>query len=326
MSPPVTYRPAYIGLFASLVLAVACNAYLDIQYGAFGIEVMVWSAIYFFTLRVAWKQGGQVNRSRSPAAKSLDHRRRAGHFSAVPPDVEPAARRPVCPGGHAGIDELRHRRSQKVHDGLDGLGGHGDVRHHAHARRLDHGVLSGALPVCCRIYARGRAGKPARAGGATGRGRPEHHRRPGRVDHCGDRDPAGRGAGTVCGNSASHLAFVEMEIRPAKQYRAILHGTEKGADGGILELGGAGGGAEDSKRSAGADGRGPGGDQDLANGEANGPSGDGYRESAGQRFGWPTPNGNARGLPAQGHAGLAGDDDYQARPMRWSNSTRWSSR
>ncbi len=61
MSPPVTYRPAYIGLFASLVLAVACNAYLDIQYGGFGVEVMVWSAVYFFTLRVAWKQGGQVD-------------------------------------------------------------------------------------------------------------------------------------------------------------------------------------------------------------------------------------------------------------------------
>ena len=61
MSPPVTYRPAYIGLFASLVLAVVCNAYLDIQYGTFGIEVMVWATIYFFTLRVAWKQAGQVN-------------------------------------------------------------------------------------------------------------------------------------------------------------------------------------------------------------------------------------------------------------------------
>jgi len=61
MSPPVTYRPAYIGLFASLVLAVTCNACLDIPYGTFGIEVMVRTTIYFLTLRVAWKQTGQVN-------------------------------------------------------------------------------------------------------------------------------------------------------------------------------------------------------------------------------------------------------------------------
>ena len=69
----------------------------------------------------------------------------------------------------------------------------------------------------------------------------------------------------------------------------ILHGKEKGADGGMLELGGAAGGADESKRAAGADGRDPGGDQDFAHGEANGPSGDGYRESTDQRFAWPTP-------------------------------------
>jgi len=61
MSPPVTYRPAYIGLFAALVLAVTCNAYLDIYHGTFGVEVLIWSMVYFFTLRVAWKQSGKVD-------------------------------------------------------------------------------------------------------------------------------------------------------------------------------------------------------------------------------------------------------------------------
>ena len=39
-SPPLTYFSAYAGLFAALVLGMSCNAYLDIQYGSFGFEVM----------------------------------------------------------------------------------------------------------------------------------------------------------------------------------------------------------------------------------------------------------------------------------------------
>jgi Ca2+/Na+ antiporter len=61
MSPPLTYAPAYFGLFASLMLAIACNAFLDIQYGIFGIEVMLWGGVFAWTLLVGWRQGGQVN-------------------------------------------------------------------------------------------------------------------------------------------------------------------------------------------------------------------------------------------------------------------------
>lgn len=61
MSPPVTYLPAYIGLFASQVLAIACNVFLDIQYGGFGIEITAWTIVFGVTLSVAWRQEGRVN-------------------------------------------------------------------------------------------------------------------------------------------------------------------------------------------------------------------------------------------------------------------------
>ena len=52
MNAPLTYLPAYLGLYASLVLAVACNAFLDIQYGIFGVEVFLWAAAYAWTLAI----------------------------------------------------------------------------------------------------------------------------------------------------------------------------------------------------------------------------------------------------------------------------------
>lgn len=61
MSPPLTYLPAYLGLYAALVLAIACNAFLDIQYDIFGNEVLIWAAVYGYTLRVAWRQSGEVS-------------------------------------------------------------------------------------------------------------------------------------------------------------------------------------------------------------------------------------------------------------------------
>jgi len=61
MSPPLTYLPAYVGLFLALVLAIACNAFLDIEYGGFGVEVMLWSLAFAWTLRTAWRQRGEVS-------------------------------------------------------------------------------------------------------------------------------------------------------------------------------------------------------------------------------------------------------------------------
>lgn len=60
MNPPLRYLPAYLGLFFAQVLALACNAFLDIRYGAFAIEVLLWAAAFAFTLRVGWRQRGEI--------------------------------------------------------------------------------------------------------------------------------------------------------------------------------------------------------------------------------------------------------------------------
>ena len=57
-SPPLTYFPAYAGLFAALVLGISCNAYLDIQYRSFGFEVLLWSVFFALTLRRGWLSQG----------------------------------------------------------------------------------------------------------------------------------------------------------------------------------------------------------------------------------------------------------------------------
>lgn len=58
MSPPVTYLPAYVGLYAALVLAVACNAFLDVRYGSFLVENLLWGGVFAWTLHVGWRQKG----------------------------------------------------------------------------------------------------------------------------------------------------------------------------------------------------------------------------------------------------------------------------
>ncbi|HCI14790.1 MAG TPA: hypothetical protein DFK12_12855 [Gallionellaceae bacterium] len=61
MSPPLRYFPAYLGLFAAQVLALVCNAFLDIQYGIFTTEVALWSFAFVITLRVGWRQNGEAD-------------------------------------------------------------------------------------------------------------------------------------------------------------------------------------------------------------------------------------------------------------------------
>ncbi|UCV08596.1 DUF4129 domain-containing protein [Dechloromonas denitrificans] len=63
MNPPLTYFSAYLGLFAALSLGVACNAFLDIGYGSFSTEVILWAAVFAWTLRVGWKQQGSPQES-----------------------------------------------------------------------------------------------------------------------------------------------------------------------------------------------------------------------------------------------------------------------
>lgn len=49
------YPPVYIGLGLSLVLAIACNSFLDIRYGSFAFEVGVWSFLVCWALAKSWK-------------------------------------------------------------------------------------------------------------------------------------------------------------------------------------------------------------------------------------------------------------------------------
>lgn len=60
MNASLRYLPAYLGLFAAQTLALVCNAFLDIQHGGFAVEVLLWTIAIALTLRVGWRQGGEV--------------------------------------------------------------------------------------------------------------------------------------------------------------------------------------------------------------------------------------------------------------------------
>lgn len=66
MSPPQICRPAYLGLYAALVLALTCNTFLDIQYGSFGFEVGFWAVVLGWTMLIGWKQATQAGASGLP--------------------------------------------------------------------------------------------------------------------------------------------------------------------------------------------------------------------------------------------------------------------
>lgn len=66
MSVSPIYFPAYLGLFAALILSVACNAFLDIQYGIFPWEMVFWAVVFGWTLLIGWRQ----SRKATAAGKS----------------------------------------------------------------------------------------------------------------------------------------------------------------------------------------------------------------------------------------------------------------
>lgn len=70
-SPSLTYKPAYIGLFASLFLASVCNTFLDIQYGGFTFETIFWAIVFGITVRIAWRQQGEVTEAGKKAQKII---------------------------------------------------------------------------------------------------------------------------------------------------------------------------------------------------------------------------------------------------------------
>lgn len=57
----LTDAKVYVGLWLSLVLALACNAFLDIRYGSFAFETGVWAVLMGGSLWLAWRQQGVVS-------------------------------------------------------------------------------------------------------------------------------------------------------------------------------------------------------------------------------------------------------------------------
>lgn len=60
MSPPLLYIPAYLGLFVAQLLAMTCNAFLDIKYQTFGTEVLIWAIGFGVSLGVGCLQRGRI--------------------------------------------------------------------------------------------------------------------------------------------------------------------------------------------------------------------------------------------------------------------------
>lgn len=287
MSAPVTYGPAYIGLFASLLLAVTCNAYLDGLYGIFGIEVLLWSATYFFTLRVAWMQGGKVN--------DIGRRwQKAWMIVAVLATLLlflPMWRLPrgglyALAAMQAAINCVTVDRRKFM---LALLVSAVMVMFATSHWRADWTMVFYLVPYLLAVVFTLVAEQVSRRVHEVQR------------DGVGRNVIGGQGASIVAATaSLLAVALALYAVTPQVTWLwmkwkygqlsniGVLHGKEEGADGGIREPGGAAGGGEEAKGAGGADGREPGGDQDLAHGDINGPSGDGYRESIGERSGWPT--------------------------------------
>lgn len=59
MNGALTHKPAYVGLYLAMLLSLACNAFLDIRYGAFAVEMVFWAVVQGVTLSVGWRQQGQ---------------------------------------------------------------------------------------------------------------------------------------------------------------------------------------------------------------------------------------------------------------------------
>jgi Ca2+/Na+ antiporter len=67
----LTYKPAYVGLFLSLFLAAVCNTFLDIQYGGFAFETLFWAITFGATIRIGWRQQGEVSEKGRKAQKTV---------------------------------------------------------------------------------------------------------------------------------------------------------------------------------------------------------------------------------------------------------------
>jgi Ca2+/Na+ antiporter len=287
MSPPVVYLPAYIGLFATLVLAVASNAYLDIQYGGFGVEVMVWATVYFFTLRVAWGQRGVVSehgQSRQKLWLAIGMLMTLVLF--LPMWGLPRGGLYALAALQASMNCVTvDRRTFMMAITVSAVMVMFATMHH----RADWTMLFYLVPYLFAVVFTLVAEQVSR--------RVQEVQQDGRDSHA-----VGSQGISIVAAAATLLAvaLILFALTPQVTWLSLkwkygqlsnigfLNSKEKGADGGTSESGGAEGGTEDAQRAAGAGGKEPGGDQDIAHGEAGQSLGDGYRESLGPQFNWPT--------------------------------------
>jgi hypothetical protein len=279
MSPPITYFPAYVGLFASLLLGVICNAYLDIQYGSFGTEVIVWAFVFAFTLNIAWRQHGLVSESGLFWQK-------VGVVLAV--FLTFAMFMPVWGMPRAGLYLLASLQAatncvtvnrRKFRLGL--LASAVMVMFATAHYRADWTMLFYLVPyIFAVVFTLAAEQVCVRADES---GIPRSHGQMTAIF-----------AATVC---ILGLTFLLYSVTPQttlfgifwkygqKSDVAKLNIGKNGGDGGQLLKGGSHGGGDESQLHGGAGGDAGAGDQDIANGGVDGPSGPGYRESGGR---WPS--------------------------------------
>lgn len=287
MSPPVTYLPAYIGLFASLVLAVACNAFLDIGYGSFGVEIICWSAVFGLTLLVAWRQRGQVDE------RGLRWQKVGLLLSLVttllvflPIWGLPRAGTYFLAALQASTNCITVNRRKFA---LALMTSVVMVMFAAAHFRADWTMMFYLVPYLFAVVFTLVAEQISR--------RARDLRQEGRGLHLA----GGQGASILAATStmiATALFLFSMTPQPTwlilkwkygqLSNLATFTAQEKGADGGFLEQGGSGGN-DPSDPGGGADGKGGPGDQDFANGVPGTSVGDGYRESIGRLPALPTP-------------------------------------
>ena len=286
MSPPVTYLPVYLGLFAALVLAVACNAYLDIRYGSFGTEIVLWSGAFASTLWIAWRQRGKVNASGLFWQKlvlivglllsllvftRIWGMPRAGVY--VLAALQAAAN---C----VTVDRRKFLMALLASVVM--------VMFAAGNFRADWTMIFYLFPYLVAVVYTLVAEQVSRRLQEV------------RQDGLGRHVAGGQGLSIVAATAILLVVAVVLfvvtpqPVRPYLDWRfgqpGIIGGsgaTEKGADGGTLEQGGSGVASEE-ELAAGAGGHGGPGDQDFASGEAGQSVGDGYRESIDRAPFWPT--------------------------------------
>lgn len=278
MSPPITYFPAYLGLFASLLLGVACNAYLDIQYGSFGSEVLLWALAFAWSLGIAWRQRGEVGESGQFAQKvGVVLAVLATFFIFMPMWGLPRAGLYLLAALQAATNCVTVNR-RKFNFAL--LSSAVMVMFATAHYRADWTMLFYLVPylfavvftlVAEQVSVRAEAGLARSGGGQT----------------------MAIVAASAC---ILGLAFILYSVTPQVTRLSMFwkYGQptdiarikigDNGSDGGTLKQGGSSGGGDTSEQNGGDGGSGR-GDQDFANGGIDGPSGPGYRESLPR---WPS--------------------------------------